>query len=107
MPRIHLRISTKPPRADVFLNIKLKNSSGYDKRAALVDTGAPISLLPDFLMNVVEYRLTSDKKIIIERAGMTTQEFEAVEAIIPVMLEDQFGAQTGEFECKVWFANTT
>lgn len=105
MTRIHLRVYRDPGQAEVFLNIKRKDS-GYEKRAAIVDTGAQVSLLPSLLMNVLDYRRSERGGFLIEQAGLATQSFEAVEAYITVFLEDMSGNRTDDFEIRVWFAAT-
>lgn len=37
---------------------------------------------------------------------MSKQTFEAVEAVLVVLLEDQYGGRTREFEAPFWFAET-
>jgi len=105
MPRIQLRVYRDPGQAEVFLNIKRKDS-GYEKRAAIVDTGAQVSLLPSLLMNILAYRLSERGSFTIEQAGIATHSFGAIEAYITVFLEDMSGNRTDEFEVRVWFAGT-
>ena len=105
MARIQLRIYRDPGQIEVFLNIKRKDS-GYEKRAAIVDTGAQVSLLPSLLMNVLEYRLSERGSFSIEQAGIASQSFEAIEAYVTVFLEDLAGNRTENFETRVWFAAT-
>jgi hypothetical protein len=105
MTRIQLRIYRNPGQAEVFLNIKRKDS-GYEKRAAIVDTGAQVSLLPSLLMDVLAYRLSERGSFTIEQAGIATQAFEAIEAYVTVFLEDMSGNRTDDFEIRVWFAGT-
>jgi hypothetical protein len=105
MPRIQLRVYHDPGQAEVFLNIKRKDG-GYEKRAAVVDTGAQVSLLPSLLMNVVAYRLSERGGFTIEQAGIATQAFEAIEAYITMFLEDMSGNRTDDSEVCVWFAGT-
>ncbi len=105
MPRIQLRVYRDPGQVEVFLNIK-RQGGGYEKRAAVVDTGAQVSLLPSLLMNVLAYRLTERGSFTIEQAGIATQSFEAIEAYITVFLEDIFGQRTADIEVRVWFAGT-
>lgn len=105
MARIQLRVYRDPGQAEVFLNIKRKDN-GYEKRAAIVDTGAQVSLLPSLLMNVLVYRLSERGSFTIEQAGIATQSFEAIEAYVTVFLEDMSGTRTDDFEVRVWFAAT-
>jgi hypothetical protein len=105
MARIQLRVYRDPGQAEVFLNIKRKDN-GYEKRAAIVDTGAQVSLLPSLLMDVLAYRLSERGSFTIEQAGIATQAFEAIEAYITVFLEDMSGNRTDDFEMRVWFAAT-
>ena len=56
MTRIQLRVYTNPPQVEVFLNLKQPNGDDY-RVAAVVDTGAQITLLPSRLMHFVEYRV--------------------------------------------------
>jgi hypothetical protein len=105
MTRIQLRVYRDPGQAEVFLNIKRKDG-GYEKRAAIVDTGAQVSLLPSLLMNVLDYRLSERGSFKIEQAGIATQSFEAIEVYVTVFLEDAAGNRTGDFEIRIWFAGT-
>jgi hypothetical protein len=105
MPRIHLRVYREPGQAEVFLNLRRKDG-GYDKRAAIVDTGAEVSLLPSLLMGVLEYRSGERGSFIVEQAGIAEQAFEAVEAYVTVFLEDETGNRTDDLEVRVWFAGT-
>ena len=90
MTRIQLRVYRDPGQADVFLNIKRKDG-GYDKRAAIVDTSAEVSLLPSFLMHVLDFRPSERGAFTIEQAGIAKQTFQAVEAYITAFLEDEAG----------------
>ncbi|HEX3054346.1 MAG TPA: hypothetical protein VHP83_27060 [Aggregatilineaceae bacterium] len=105
MTQIQLRVYRDPGQAEVFLNTKRKDG-GYDKRAAIVDTGAQISLLPSLLMEMLDYRLSERGSFMVEQAGIAEQSFEAVEAYITVFLEDDTGNRTDDFEILVWFAGT-
>ncbi|MBN2304024.1 MAG: hypothetical protein JXQ72_06080 [Anaerolineae bacterium] len=105
MARIQLRMYRDPGQAEVFLNIRRKDG-GYEKRAAIVDTGAQVSLLPSLLMNILAYRLSERGSFTIEQAGIATQSFEAIEAYVTVFLEDMSGHRTDDFEVRVWFAGT-
>jgi len=103
--RIQLRVYTEPGQAEVFVNIK-RRDGGYYTRAAVVDTGAQTSLMPDELMPLVEYRLSERGRFMLEQAGIAAQAFEATEAYVTVFLEDMAGARTAEFEARVWFTDT-
>lgn len=105
MARVQLRIYRDPGQAEVFVNIKRKDG-GYEKRAATVDTGAEVSLLPGLLMNVLAYRLSERGSFTIEQAGIATQSFEAIEAYVTMFLEDLAGNRADGFETRVWFAET-
>ena len=105
MARLQLRVYRDPGQAEVFVNVKRKDG-GYDKRAAIVDTGAQVSLLPSLLMNVLDFRMSGDSRFTIEQAGIASQAFEAIEAHVSMFLEDVDGNRTDEFEARVWFAET-
>jgi len=105
MTRIQLRIYTDPPQVEVFLNLKQPNGEEY-RVAAVVDTGAQITLLPARLMNFVEYRIVEQGSVTVEQAGIARQSFSATEAMVRLFLEDTTGARTSEIETHVWFANT-
>jgi hypothetical protein len=106
MARLQLRIYRDPGQVEVFLNIKRKDG-GYDKRAAIVDTGAQVSLLPDFLMSDLDLRPGERGSFTIEQAGIAKQTFQAKEAYVTVFLEDESGNQTSDFEMRAWFANAS
>lgn len=105
MTQIQLRIYRDPGQAELFLNVK-RQDGDYDKWVALVDTGAQMSLLPNFLMDNLDWQPTGQETITIEQAGIANQTFQAVEAFITVFLEDTQGHQTGDFSIRVWFAET-
>jgi hypothetical protein len=105
MPRIALRVYQEPGQVEVFINLKRKDG-GYDKRAAIVDTGAQVSLLPRLLMGVLDYRQSEQGAFMVEQAGISQQVFEAVDAFVTVFLEDDTGQRTPDFEIRVWFADT-
>jgi hypothetical protein len=71
-----------------------------------VDTGAEIALFPDELLEVVQYRLSEREKVQIGQAGIAQQDFEATEAYVTVILEDDKGSITSAFEILAWFAPT-
>jgi predicted aspartyl protease len=105
MTRLNLRVSRNPGAADIFLRIK-GIDAGYEWMSAIIDTGAETTLLPQTLMNSIEYRLTERGRAAVEQAGIAQQSFEVIEAIIKVSLEDLSGEQTAEFEALVWFSDT-
>ncbi len=105
MAQIQLRVYQDPGQAEVFLNLKRKDG-GYDKRAAIVDTDAQVSLLPSLLMNVLDYRIGEWGSLVVEQAGIAEQAFEAKEAFVTVFLEDVLGNRSEVFEIRVWFAGT-
>jgi hypothetical protein len=104
MPRIQLRIYVSPGKAETFINVR-RQDGGYLSLAATVDTGAAVSLLPVKLMDIIENRPRRGR-VTIDQAGIARQSFEATESFVTIFLEDQTGAQTGEFEVRVWFADT-
>jgi hypothetical protein len=106
MARLQLRTYRDPGQVEVFLNIKRKDG-GYDKRAAIVDTGAQVSLLPEFLMGGLDLRLGERGSFTIEQAGIAKQTFQAREAYITVYLEDASGNRTNDFEMRAWFADAS
>lgn len=106
MTRIQLRLYRDPGQAEVFINIK-RQDGGYDKRAAIIDTGAQMSLLPTLLMSVLAFRPSERGIFSIEQAGIAKQTFQAVEAYINAFLEDESGSRTEDFEIRVWFADAS
>ena len=105
MPRIQLRLYVNPEEAEIICNVRRENGT-YERLAAIVDTGATVSLVPDDLLSKVSYRLSERGSFTIEQAGIARQSFEAVEAYITVFLEDESGQHTHPFEVPVWFAPT-
>lgn len=106
MARIALRLYVDPGGAEVFLNLKLKDGD-YRRLTAIIDTGAAVSLLPEQLTDIVDYRLIADHSVTIEQAGIAQQSFSATEAIIALFLKDSSGNRTREMDVKVWFAKTS
>jgi hypothetical protein len=105
MNQIKLRINVRPTRAEAI--IKLHRKDGGDERiTVVVDTGAQTSLLPRSLLDDVEHQLGKRGSFIVEQAGIARQTFEAVEAMVKLSLEDQYGGQTQEWNVPVWFADT-
>jgi predicted aspartyl protease len=105
MERIQLNLYDDPGQVEVFINLKQKDGGIY-RIAALIDTGAAVSLLPSRLMDFIEYRVVNERAIKIEQAGIARQSFKAIEAYVYLSLEDATGARTQEAEVLVWFAQT-
>lgn len=105
MGRVNLILYTDPGSAEVFLNLRLKNSE-YTRLTAVIDTGAEVSLFPRSLLDDVEHRLTERPNILVEQAGIAHQAFEAVEAFIHVFLEDASGGKTKDLEIRAWFTRS-
>jgi hypothetical protein len=105
MTRIQLRIYVSPGQAEVICNLKFKDNT-FERLSAIVDTGAAVSLFPNTLLKGADYRLSDHGDIVIDQAGIANQAFEAVEAHVTIVLEDETGNQTPSFEIPVWFANT-
>jgi hypothetical protein len=106
MARLQLRIYIEPGAAEIFFNI-LRRDGNYERLSAVIDTGAAVTLLPDDLLETVNYRPGDRGTITIEQAGIAKQAFQAVEHYVYVDLEDQFGQRTGVFEIPVWFTKTS
>jgi hypothetical protein len=106
MARLQLRIYRDPGQVEVFLNITRKDG-GYEKRAAIVDTGAQVSLLPAFLMDDLVLRPGERGSFTIEQVGIAKQTFQATEAYVTVFLEDVAGNRTEDFEMRAWFADAS
>jgi hypothetical protein len=94
-----------PGAAEVFVNYRQQDGS-FDRITAVVDTGAEVSLFPITLLPLLDHRFTGRGRFTVEQAGMARQSFEAVEALVTVFLEDQFGARTIPFQAPIWFAAT-
>lgn len=92
MSRLRLRLYVNPGAAEIFLNIQRKDG-GFHPITANIDTGGQTTLLPDYLLENIEYRLAEIP--IVE-----------IEAFIRVFLEDGTGKRSEEFEMKAWFADT-
>src|SRR5690242_13961061 len=105
MPRIQLRVYIAPGQIDVFCRLKFKNGI-YRPFAAIIDTGASVSLFPARLLDDVEYVSTESKPIIIDQAGIARQAFGAIEAVVTITLEDINGNSTQPFKISAWFADT-
>jgi hypothetical protein len=103
--RLQLRIYVSPGEAQLFCNL-LRKDGIQEKITVTVDTGAEVSLLPDELLDVVQYRLSERERVQIGQAGIARQDFDATEAYITVRLEDDKGNITPTFEVLAWFAPT-
>lgn len=103
MTRLHLRTYVAPGAAELFCNV-LRQDGSYERLAAVVDTGAQVSMLPNDLLNWIVYREYTT--ITIEQAGIARQNFQGVEALVTITLEDEFGNMTEPFEIQTWFADT-
>ena len=106
MARIQLRVYVHPGGAEVFINLKRKDAN-YERRVAVIDTGAEISLLPNELLEVVDFRPVERGVVIIDQAGIAKQAFTAREGSVTLFLEDQYGNRTEEFDARVWFADAS
>lgn len=103
MAQVQLRLLSR--RAEVFVRLKRPDDT-YEIMTAIVDTGAQISLFPRNLLLNVAYRKINEGIISIEQAGIASQLFKAIEAIVTLFLEDQYGNQTNDIEVRAWFADT-
>lgn len=105
MPRIRLRTYRDPGRVEGFVNIRRKDGL-FETLAAVIDTGAAVSLLPEDLLPDLDHHPTLRGKFIVEQAGIAGQTFEALEATVSLFFEDATGARTTTLETPVWFAKT-
>jgi hypothetical protein len=105
MPCLQLRVYVDPGSAEIFVHLKRKDG-GYHTIAAIIDTGAEVSLFPRNLLNAVGFRLIEHGIITVEQAGIAQQAFNATEATVTLFLEDEKGVVTEDFEVQVWFADT-
>jgi hypothetical protein len=101
--QVQLRLNRR--RAEVFVRLKRPDTT-YEILTATVDTGAQISLFPRTLLLKAAYRKVNEGVISIEQAGIASQSFKAIEAIVTLFLEDQYGNQTRDIEVLAWFADT-
>src|SRR5207253_1371801 len=99
--KVSLRVITNPAHALVYLNVRLKNG-GYERMSAVVDTGAEFSMLPNRLMEVLDYEITERQTVEIERAGVQT--FTAQEAKVWLYADDESDHRSPDYECIIWFA---
>lgn len=97
MTRLQLTIYRNPGQAEIYLKLRRQNE-GYETRAVFIDTGAEVSLLPDFLLNDIAYRPSERGRFEIRQAGIADQVFSALEAEITIYLEDMVGNRSSEFE---------
>jgi hypothetical protein len=104
MTRIQLRIYAEPGAAEVFVQMKCSDGT-FEPLTATIDTGGELSLFPIRILDKVEHQIVREK-VVLEQAGIAKQEFEAIEAIVTVFLEDQFGAYSKEISIRAWFADT-
>ncbi len=105
MARVQLLLYADPATVEVFANVRRKDG-GYERIAAVVDTGAASALLPLDLLDQLDHEDSLKTRITIEQAGIARHAFEATEAMIRLFLEDARGARTSELEARAWFAET-
>jgi hypothetical protein len=105
MPRFQLRIYVEPGEAEIFCKV-LRKDGTYERLTAIIDTGAAVSLFPNDLLELINYRPTDRSTITIDQAGIARQTFQAIEGYIHIILEDQEGQVTQPVEIRAWFANT-
>ena len=105
MPRIQLQLYSEPGQIDIFCKLRASDDT-YERLTAIVDTGAAISLFPLWLLSSIDYEITFAEKIRIDQAGIAEQSFEALEAIVTIVLEDAAGNLTQPFNVPAWFADT-
>jgi hypothetical protein len=105
MLRIQLLINIDPGSAECVINFRRSDGTPY-RTMGFIDTGAEVSLFPKSLLEKIDHRLSPRGKIEVEQAGIAHQVFSAVEAFIPLFLEDATGNQTSEFEARGWFTDT-
>jgi hypothetical protein len=105
MSRIQLLVYVDPSEIEIICKLKFKDGT-FERLAAIVDTGAAVSLFPISLLAESDHRLTERRSITIDQAGIAQQSFEAIEAYITIMLEDASSNSTLPFEIMAWFADT-
>ncbi len=105
MTRLQLQVYRDPGQVETFLNIR-RSIGGYVTRAVIIDTGAEISLLPEYLLDEIAFRPTDRGRFEIQQAGIADQVFSALEAEITVYLEDLTGNRSAEFTIPAWFSRT-
>lgn len=105
MPQIQLRVYVDPGEVEVICKIETLEGQ-FARVSAQIDTGAEISLFPISMLDMVNYRLTTQGTVSITQAGIAKQTFEAVEAYVTVVFEDTQGNATKPFEVRAWFADT-
>ncbi len=101
--RINLTLYREPGFVETFVNLRLA-SGMYERLAAVVDTGAQVSLFPLELFDRVTHHDDHRERILIERAGITTTE--AIESRVSLYLEDGAGNFSYELIVRAWFAPT-
>jgi hypothetical protein len=104
MTRLHLRLYTNPGEAQIFCNFATKEG-GFERTTVTIDTGAAISLFPRELLALVDHQII-DEEVFVEQAGVSSQEFRAVEARVTVVLEDERGQRTEPIVIRAWFTET-
>lgn len=104
MSHVELLLYVDPGEFELIINMKRKGA-GYECLAATIDTGAAISLFPRDLLDEIDHQPLV-QPVIIDRAGIAGQSFEAVEAMVSLFLEDTKGNQTMELEVPCWFGVT-
>lgn len=104
MTRLQLRFYVHPGEAQIFCNL-LRKDGKEEKITATIDTGAAICLFPTELLDVIVYGETT--KLKIDQAGIANQYFEAIQTLITISLEDEFGNMTNLFQIPAWFGATT
>jgi hypothetical protein len=105
MSRIQLILYTVPGQLDVYCRLKLRNGN-YERLTATIDTGAAVSLFPIELLDSVEHSPAETRSVTINQAGIQRQVFNAVEALVSIVLEDFEGNITQPFQIPAWFADT-
>lgn len=105
MPRIQFRIYVNPGQAEVFCLVE-RNDYLAERLTGVVDTGAMVTLLPQDLLPYINHTPTQRGRFRVEQAGIAKQSFEALEAVVQMRLEDEYGNSTQPFLITVWFANT-
>lgn len=105
MTRIHLRVYVNPGEVELTFNLQLPDLS-FERVTGTVDTGAEVSLLPNYLLDKLDNQSEPRENFIIDQAGIANQSFSATSAEVNLFLEDQFGNKTEVFKAPVWFADT-
>lgn len=103
MSRIALQIQQNPPEVEIVCNL-LRRDGGHEKVVAFIDTGAEVSLLPLYLMDVIDVHQPAD--VVLQQGGIGALTIEAVQATINIAFEDSSGNVTSFRKAQVWFADT-